>query len=255
MSRHLVVPDPHAHPDFSNIRFDWLAQLIIDLKPDHVICLGDFGDLPSLCSYDKGTKGFEGRRYKKDLAAVHDALEKIISPLKSRKKKLPKFWMLDGNHEERISRAINSDPAKLEGIISMSDLLYKEFGWEVVPYFGSTPGVVEIDGIAYAHYFTSGIMGRPISGLHPAYQILAKQFQSGTQGHVHTTDYAVRTRANGTYVQGLVAGVYADYFMDYAGDANNQWWRGIVLKENVNNGVYDPRFISMHSIKKEYRDG
>ena len=62
MSRHLVVPDPHAHPDFSNIRFDWLAQLIIDLKPDHVICLGDFGDLPSLCSYDKGTKGFEGRR-------------------------------------------------------------------------------------------------------------------------------------------------------------------------------------------------
>ena len=60
---HLVIPDSHAHPDYSNERYDWLAELILDIKPDVVIDIGDWFDMPSLCSYDRGTKGFEGRRF------------------------------------------------------------------------------------------------------------------------------------------------------------------------------------------------
>lgn len=82
---HLVVPDPHAHPDYSNKRFEYLGKLIVDLKPDKVICLGDFADLPSLCSYDKGTAGFEGRRYKDDVASVIDAQEKMLFAIRKAK--------------------------------------------------------------------------------------------------------------------------------------------------------------------------
>ena len=67
MTTHLVIPDQHAHPDNNNDRFEWLGKLIVDLKPDVVINLGDMADMPSLCTYDKGTKGFEGRRYKQDV--------------------------------------------------------------------------------------------------------------------------------------------------------------------------------------------
>lgn len=252
MTSHLVIPDSHSHPDYNNRRFNWLGELIVDLKPDVVINLGDMADMPSLCSYDKGTKGFEGRRYHKDINAVLDAQERMFAPIKRAKKKRPRFVMLEGNHEHRIERAISSDAAHLEGIISLDDLGYEDFGWEFVKYNGSTPGIIEIDGIAYAHYFTSGIMGRPMGGVHPAYQLLTKQFMSCTQGHTHTTDYCVRTAANGRMIMGLVAGVYQDYFADFAGEANELWWKGVIFKQNVEDGKYDPQWISMEAIKKAY---
>lgn len=252
MTSHLIIPDSHAHPDFNNKRYTWLGKLVRDLKPDVVINIGDWADMPSLCTYDKGTKGYEGRRYKDDVNSALDAQERFWAPIKAAKKKLPEFYAFEGNHEHRIDRAVSYDAAKLDGIISIDDLKFKEFGWEWVPYAGSTPGVKVIDGVAYAHYFTSGVMGRAISGVHPAYQLIHKQYQSCTQGHVHTADYCVRTNANGSFLHGLVAGVYQDYYSDWAGDANNLWWRGVVMKRDVSKGQYDPQFISLDSIRKEY---
>lgn len=251
MSSHLVIPDTHAHPDFHNNRFKWLGNLITDLKPSSVVCLGDWADMPSLCSYDRGTKGYEGRRYKKDINAAIEAQEFMFSPIKQAKKKRPRFIMLEGNHEYRIKRAVQSDSI-LDGTISTDDLLYNKFGWEYVPYNGQTPGIIVVDGVAYSHYFTSGIMGRPISGEHPAFQLIVKQYMSCTQGHVHITDYCVRTEATGKKIHGLLAGVYQDYFSDYAGDANNMWWKGVIFKRDVNNGQYDPEWISLDRIKREY---
>lgn len=249
---HLCIPDAHSHPDHSNERFTWLGKLVADIKPDKVIMIGDWADMPSLSSYDFGTKGYEGRRYVHDVSSAVDAQEKFFAPIKATKKKMPKFFMFEGNHEHRIARAISSDAAHLDGIISMDDLQYKEHGWEVVPYNGGSPGILQIDGIAYAHYFTSGIMGRPISGVHPAYQLIHKQYTSCTQGHTHTTDYCVRTNAVGQFLHGMVVGVYQDYHADWAGEANAMWWKGVVVKENVVNGQYDPRWIGLDAIKKEY---
>lgn len=252
MTSHLVIPDPHSHPDHNNDRFEWFANLAVDLKPDVIICMGDWADLPSLCSYDKGTKGFEGRRYKHDVDHANDALERMDAPIKRQKQKLPRKVMLEGNHEHRIKRAIEHNAAQLDGMISPYDLRFREYGWDYVEYDGGTPGITVIDGVHYAHYFTSGIMGRPISGIHPAYQLLAKQYVSCTQGHTHTTDYCVRTTAGGDFIQGLVAGVGQDYHADWAGDANNLWWRGVIFKDNVEKGAYDPRWISMDTLKREY---
>jgi hypothetical protein len=95
-------------------------------------------------------------------------------------------------------------------------------------------------------------MGRPIGGVHPAYQLITKQYQSCTQGHTHTTDYCVRTNATGRDLHGLVAGVYQDYIADFAGEANMMWWRGVVFKRDVHQGMYDPQWIGLDAIKKEY---
>lgn len=253
MTTHLVIPDSHAHPDFNNNRFTWLGNLVADLKPDHVVMLGDWADMPSLCSYDKGTKGFEGRRYKKDVASAIDAQEKFFAPIRARKKKLPKFWMLEGNHEYRIKKAINSNASQLEGIIGPDDLQFSNMGWEYIQYEGDTPGHLNLDGIAYAHYHISGVLGRPIGGIHGAYQLLMKGLGSCTQGHVHTLDYCIRTGADGKHRLGLIAGVYQDYMSDFAGVANKLWWKGVVYKREVQDGMYDPQFISLDAIRKEYR--
>lgn len=249
MSVHLVIPDPHDDPLRNKDRFDDLGRLVVSVRPDHVICLGDWSDMSSLCSYDRGTKGFEGRRYKLDCDSSHEALERFFGPIRRAKRKLPKLWMLHGNHEHRINRAVNVNAAQLDGVISTDDLGFTDYGFEEVPYNGSTPGVLTLDGVHYAHYFTTGIMGKPLGGEHPAYQMIAKQHASCTQGHTHTTDYCVRHSANGSTIHGLVAGCFLDYHADWAGLANDLWWRGVVIKRDVEDGMYDPEWMSIEAVR------
>jgi hypothetical protein len=172
-------------------------------------------------------------------------------PVFRRKKKLPRSVFVVGNHEQRIEKALDLSP-ELVGTIGFDDLRLNEWYDTVVPYQGSTPGIIKLDGIHYAHYFVSGVMGRPVGGEHPAYSLLAKHHVSCTCGHIHVKDYSVRTTVDGSRVHGLVAGVYQDYDAPWAGEVNKLWWRGVVVKRNVENGSYDPQFISIEALRKEY---
>lgn len=258
MTIHLVIPDSHAKPDVSNRRFELLGKFILDLKPDVIVNIGDMADMESLCSYDKGKKAFEGRRYKRDIAAVHDALYKIHTPMdcynanqiRNKKKTYhPRMVMCLGNHEDRINRVVENH-SELEGTISIQDLKYEYFGWEVHPF--KSP--VTIDNILYSHYLTSGVMGKPISGTHTGYSLIQKKFQSCTQGHSHLLDYKIMTTGGGKKVQGLSVGCYleTDQYEAYAGEeANEMWWRGLVVKHITDDG-YDPEFISIERLEKMY---
>jgi len=248
---HLCIPDPHAHPNHDNSRADLLGKLIADLKPDVVINLGDNADMPSLASYDKGKRGYHGRTYAADINAHLDFQERMWRPIKKLKKKMPRSVFLEGNHENRIERALDASP-ELEGSISFNDLQLRDYYDDIIRYRGQTPGTIAIDGVHYAHYFVSGVMGRSISGEHPAYSLLTKEFVSCTQGHIHVMDFAERTSVDGRKIFGLVAGVYQDYDSEWAGEVNKLWWRGVVIKRNVQNGMYDPEFISLENLKRIY---
>ena len=45
MKTHLILPDSHAHPDYSNDRYTWIGKLIMDIKPDVLINIGDTADM------------------------------------------------------------------------------------------------------------------------------------------------------------------------------------------------------------------
>lgn len=218
-----------------------------DIKPDVVVDIGDWADMPSLCSYDRGKKSFEGRRYYRDIAAANEAQDRFFSIIRKQKKKLPRFVRTLGNHENRISRAVELDPV-LEGTIGLQDLQSREYGWEEYPFLAP----VVIDGITYSHYFVSGVAGRPIGGEHPAHALVTKKFRSCTQGHVHTFDHTVRAAADGKKIHGCVVGVYQDYISDYAGQANEIWNPGVVVKRGVENGEYDIEWISIKRLREEY---
>jgi hypothetical protein len=251
LTTHLVIPDPHAHPDFSNERADWLGQLIKDLKPDVVVNLGDQWDMASMASYDKGKKSFNGRSYYKDLNSGRDFDERLWAPIRKAKRKKPRSIFIEGNHEFRLKRLLEMQP-ELEGTVSFSDFDLKKNYNDIVEYDGQTPGIIEVDGIHYAHFFVSGVMGRPIGGEHPAYSLLTKQYSSCTCGHIHTTDFSTRTGPDGRRIMGLVAGVYQDYNSPWAGEINKLWWRGVVIKRNVEDGCYDPQWVSVDQLRKEY---
>src|SRR5690606_19069830 len=144
----LIVPDVHADPNHDNRRADYLSELIQDEQPDKVIFIGDVFDLASLSSYDKGKRAFQGRSYAKDIEAGVEFLDRVWSPLRSRKKRLPTRYFFIGNHEDRITRALDLSP-ELEGTIGLEDCQLERYFNEVVGYEGRTPGTLEIDGVNY----------------------------------------------------------------------------------------------------------
>ncbi len=249
---HLVIPDCHANPEHNNNRADLLAKLIIDLRPDVVINLGDQWDMASLSGYDKGKKSFEGRSIQADIESGKEFSERMWSPVKLSKKRLPHRVFLEGNHEERITRVVNSS-RELSGWLSTEDLEIERWYDEFVPYVANTPGIINIDGIHYAHYFVSGVKGYPVGGEHSAYSLLTKEFVSCTCGHSHILDWCERTTVGGDKIYGLVAGCFVDYPVSWAGEVNKLWHRGIAIKRNVEHGAYDLQIISMDNLIKEYR--
>ena len=251
---HLIIPDQHAHPSFNNDRADWLGRLIADIKPDVVINIGDGADMASLSSYDKGRASFIGKSYERDISSHLDFQERLWAPVKRTKKRTPYRVFLEGNHEHRIKRALDLDP-QLQGDrfgLSFKDLDLDRTYNDVVEYKGQTPGVYTIHGITYAHFMVSGVMGRPIGGEHHAASLLTKNFSSCTVGHSHTADWAVRTNIHNQKIMGCVCGVYQDYESEWAGHVNDLWWRGVVVKRNVENGIYDPEFVSIETLRKVY---
>jgi len=244
MATHLVIGDPHCNPKASNDRFLWAGKLARDLKPDTIICMGDFSSLDSLSSYDKGKKSFEGRRYKKDIDHAHDALEKFNKGLNGRRSRKV---MLLGNHDDRIDRIVDETP-ELDGTISTKDLKFKEFGWEVIAY--QEP--VAIDGIHYCHNYPTGIMGKPISGDNIARSLLLKNKVSSTVGHCHLFDYSMCTIPSGRKVLGLSAGCYLHHKEEYARNTQRLWWSGLIVKRNVRQGEYDIETIEYNTVKRRY---
>ena len=244
MAIHLVIGDPHCNPKASNDRFLWAGKLARDLKPDTIICMGDFSSMDSLSSYDKGKKSFEGRRYKKDINHAHDALEKFNKGLNGRRSRKV---MLLGNHEDRIDRIVDETP-ELDGTISTKDLKFKEFGWEVIAY--QEP--VAIDGVHYCHNYPTGIMGKPISGDNIARSLLLKNKVSSTVGHCHLFDYSMCTIPSGRKVLGLSAGCYLHHKEDYARNTQRLWWSGLIVKRNVRQGEYDIETIEYNTVKRRY---
>jgi len=81
MTKHFVIPDCQIRPGDDTKFLTNIGKYIVAKKPDVVVCIGDFSDMPSLSSYDVGKKSHEGKRYTKDVLATHQAMEALLKPL------------------------------------------------------------------------------------------------------------------------------------------------------------------------------
>lgn len=253
MTKHLVIPDTQVKDGVDLSYLSWIGEYIVEKKPDVIVQIGDFADLPSLSSYDKGTKSFEGRRYKKDIEVVHKGMELLLQPLREynerakrnkEKQYKPRRVLTLGNHEARITRAVDGDP-KLDGTIGIDDLGYKESGWEVFDFLEP----VIIDGVVYCHYLVSGVMGRPVG---TASAMVSKVHQSSVVGHQQGRQVAYGRRADGSNITCIIAGSCYLHDEDYMGHQGNKHWRGILMLHEVNDGHFDEMFISLDFLRKKY---
>lgn len=257
-TRHIVIPDVQSKDGVPLEHLSWIGEYIVHKKPDTIVCLGDFADMPSLSSYDKGTKGFEGRRYQADIRAAHTAMSLLLAPLheynyKQRENKKaqykPRMVLTLGNHENRITRAVNHEPI-LDGTISVQDLDYELYGWEVHEFLD----VVEIDGILYSHFFPRSANGRVTqsrSGAPTAKLQVMREAQSCTAGHMQGLDWHVM-QTGSRLIYGLIAGSCYLHDEEYLTPQGDKYWKGIIVKNNVEDGQYDPTFVSLDYLGKRY---
>lgn len=245
----------HADPDCPNDRFLWLGKLIYDICPDYVVDLGDGADMRSLNSYDsKYPQAIVNQSYEADINSYNDAMEKLRHTPNQRKYKRAAWFGFEGNHENRIKKALAHDP-RIEGEnygVSFKHLNTDHWFTEYHEYDNSAPALVEYDGVLYGHYVASGNYGTAMSTKHHGYSLVEKLSCSATVGHSHKFSYYHKTDAYPYSTTGLVVGCFKGKAEAWAGQANREWRYGAVVKRELSNGEYDMQWISMSTLEKEY---
>jgi hypothetical protein len=251
----IVFTCAHADPNCSNERFDWLGGLIYDVKPDYVIDLGDGADMRSLNSYDtRYPQAIVSQSYEKDIESYNDSQDRLRHKFKYHRRKKPVWIGFEGNHENRIKKAISLDP-RLEGQnygISFSHLQTNYWFDEYHEYANGAPAIFDYDGVSYAHYFSSGNYGTAVSGRHHAYTLLTNRNHSSTCGHSHKRSIFFKDDAYPRSIIGAVVGCYKGKDESWAGQSNNDWWKGVLIKRNIDQGVYEPEWVSMKRLQEVY---
>lgn len=254
----LVIPDTQVAPGVPTAHLRWCGQYLVDrwagssdLK---IIHLGDHADMSSLSSYDKrGSKTMEGQRYMADIKAANDGFDLLNKPLidhnRKQRKNKEKLWnperhILLGNHENRITRAIEDDP-RLDGPLSVDHLNYASHGWVVHPFLE----VLWLEGVALSHYFYNQANGRPFSGMSES--ILKTVGHSFVQGHRQGLQVAQRSVGN-TRQRAIIAGSFYLHNEVYRGPQGTQEWRGILVLHGVENGNFDLMEVSADYLCRRY---
>lgn len=254
---HMYIGDSQVKP---NVSFEYLrckGEYIVEKKPDVVVFGGDFADMPSLSSYDKGKGKAEGKRVKKDIEAAIKGMQTLLKPLYDfQQKQLREFGFIGykprmlitlGNHEDRITRYTNDNPELID-FISIDSLKYEEQGLEVYPFLEP----VLVDGITYIHYLPNEFTGKAQGG--NASKVLADFGGSITQGHKQILTVATRfAPATGQQTWFLQAGACYDHNEEYKGLYNNNHFRGLIMKYNLDGkGNYDLHTVSLKYIMDKY---
>lgn len=253
---HLIIPDLQVRPGQDLTYLDWIGEYMVEQRPDTLVCIGDFFDLPSLSSYDKGRACSEGRRLSDDLDAGRRGMDRLLRPLRAlqvkQKKNKDKVYRPNmvftlGNHEERLARHVDANP-ELVGFVDYADFCLERHGWVVHDYLKP----VEVDGITYVHYLANPFTGKPYGGT--ALTQLKNVGKSFVVGHKQCLDIAVRPIIDGSMQLGVVCGACYPHNEAYKGYQGNSHFRGLIVLHDVKDGYGDIMCVSLDYLKRVYED-
>jgi len=252
--RHLIIPDVQIKPGDDTTHLTWAANAILKYRPDVIVVLGDWWDMPSLSTHDgPGSKEAEGARVQNDIDAGIQAWDDFWHPIEieqlrvasNRKKQYrPECHFLFGNHEDRITRALFRDP-KWDGILSLDSL-------KTPTCFARHPflKIVNVDGIKFCHFFPNPFSGRPIGGTIP--NRLSHIGSSFVQGHQQGHMYGSKAYPDCTK-HGIVCGRFYTRNEHYRPeDIQNVEWNGIIMLNGVHGGDFDIMPLRIDYLRREF---
>jgi len=257
MTRGVVIGDSHVDDEQDLDRFDLLSKFIIDQQPEFIISIGDFLTLNCLSAWDRNKrKNMEGRRYHKEIDAGNRALDLLMGRIekynkkrkKDRKKQYNPEWVfIEGNHEERLTRYLETDPT-FDGTVGIEkDLKLKERGFTFIPY----REYHYIDDVGFTHIPFNKIA--PISGVDITRKAQAVGVKSTVFGHTHEQHLSHVHKEGMPHLQDTYnCGCFFDKKEDYVHGRVTNYWRGVTIIDIWKEGRFDVDAWSMGRLERAY---
>lgn len=248
-AKHLFVPDPQCKEGVPMGHLAAAGHFAVAKRPDTIVIAGDWWDMPSLSSYDRGKLQFEGRRYKTDIEAGIAGMELFLKPIQKAKNYRPRIVVTLGNHENRVVRVVEED-SRLAGTIGQHDFKLEEMGLEVYPFLATFVS----GGITYTHYFprsANGKITQTRAGAPNAKAQLVRQGGTAVAGHTQGLDAACLP-LQGRLQWGIQAGSFYQHEEDYLSPQGTAYWRGVVMLHQVVNGACSPMFVDLNYLLEKY---
>ncbi len=245
--KHMVIPDTQIKPGERIDYLHWIGQYAAEKRPDVLVILGDWADMHSLSSYDRGKRSGENSRYLADIEAANKGLEVLFAGMGEFRPGLMVCTL--GNHEYRLERFVNDIP-QLESTLSYDCFDFEKYGIRVAPFLQP----VEIDGVLYCHYVCRNAKGRVVQttkGAPSAQAQIQRMGQSCTTGHAPGIDIATLA-GNERLLRGIIAGSCYLHDEKYLSPQGNMYWRGIIVKHEVQNGDYSLMEVPLHYLERRY---
>jgi len=240
----LVVGDAHVAQDQNVSRADLLGKVIKELKPKKVVFIGDFMSFDSFSAWDKDKrKLMEGRRYEKEIAKGQEFIYRMK---KNAGRNYPEYVFVEGNHENRVERYLETKPELIGAFDYRKDLGIEN--WEFVPFKEYT----YIMGIGYTHIPISEA-GKPIGGQYVTQKALSLHQGSTIFGHTHKLQTSSLHRHGAAHLsQALNVGCFFEHVDEYALGSVTSYWRGLVYIDHYKEGRFGWTPLSLGKLRKNY---
>lgn len=227
-----------------------IAKHIANVKPSHIIHLGDHWDLPSLSYWDKGKRSHTiSASYQGDMEAANSTMDEfwiILLGLWPEAKKDCVSIILQGNHEDRRAKALEKCDPEYHELINEKKFNYNN--WDlIVPFLE----VIRIHGIEFSHFFQNDGSARPISN---AKALLNKRHVSCIAGHKQGFDYAEQLKGKDQTIQAMIVG--SSYYHDegYKTHTNHHFRGTVVLFIEKEGDPFDYARFSLDLLDKFFKE-
>lgn len=215
----LIVPDTHI-PYHDRRAFSLMMKAAKDLKPHHIVAIGDFADCFTVSTHSKDPR--RKGMLKPEVEEVHRALDSL-DRLGAKNK-----IFIGGNHEDRLRRYLQDKAPELFGLVDIPQLFHlRDRRWTYVPY-------KEHAKIGKLH-FTHDVGN---AGRNATFAALDTYQHSIITGHAHRLQYIVEGNAVGEFKLSAQFGWLGDVTkVDYMhrAKANKNWALGFGV------GYIDPK--------------
>lgn len=218
----LLIPDVHR-PAHDKRAWRLMMQVAQDIKPKHIIVLGDLLDCFSISTYSKDISRYGG--LEKEIEDGNKAMDELDA-LGATGKRI----YLSGNHEWRLERYLLDKAPQLLGFVDIPSLLrLQQRGWVHVPYKQS----YKLGKVWFTH-------DTGVSGKYAVQRNLEAYQHSVVAAHTHRLGYVVEGNAVGERRVSTTLGWLGDVnqvdYM-YRVKANRDWALGFGLGYMQPSGV------------------
>lgn len=247
----LAIGDPHDKPELPKDRFRWIGRHAAQMRPDRIVCIGDWADLGSLSVHEPAGS----QRQQAQTTFVQDQ-ESLEESLWAFHRDLPTGEIpcdiTFGNHEYRAWRAANLDPRRCSDLPTRVEQAFARCRWRTHE-FGR---FLNLGGVDFVHV-PLNIMGREMGGEHLERSVAARAMRSVVMGHTHRRGmFSASKVGQDSKITCLNLGTAmpAGYVAPYARLSVTGWSYGVYLLRLQGGAIVSEKFWDMAELEELYRD-